>query len=49
MLDYYDIGVTTFLIRGYEPYADAVAYGELVAKVRDEVARRERGGLAAAG
>ncbi len=42
LLDYYDIGVTTFLIRGYNPYDDAVAYGELVAKVRDEVAQRER-------
>jgi alkanesulfonate monooxygenase len=42
LLDYYDIGVTTFLIRGYNPYDDAVAYGELIAKVRDEVADRER-------
>jgi alkanesulfonate monooxygenase len=42
LLDYYDIGVTTFLIRGYEPYDDAVAYGELVTKVRHEVAHRER-------
>ena len=25
LLDYYDIGVTTFLIRGYNPYDDAVA------------------------
>src|SRR4029077_17042426 len=33
LLDYYDIGVTTFLIRGHNPYDDAVAYGELVAKV----------------
>ena len=42
MLDYHAIGVTTFLIRGYNPYDDAVAYGELVAAVRDEVAHRER-------
>jgi alkanesulfonate monooxygenase len=48
LLDYYDIGVTTFLIRGYHPYDDAVAYGELVANVRGEVAARERA-LAAAG
>ena len=43
LLDYYDIGVTAFLIRGYNPYDDAVAYGELVTRVRQEVARRERG------
>ena len=42
LLDYYDIGVTTFLMRGYEPLADAVAYGRLVSLVRREVARRDR-------
>jgi alkanesulfonate monooxygenase len=42
LLDYYDIGVTTFLIRGYNPYDDAVAYGELVDRVRAKVAERER-------
>ncbi len=43
MLDYYDIGVTTFLIRGFEPFEDAVDYGrELIPLVRSEVARRER-------
>ncbi len=42
LLDYYDIGVTTFLIRGYHPYDDAVAYGELVERVRGEVADRDR-------
>jgi alkanesulfonate monooxygenase len=42
LLDYHDIGVTTFLIRGYNPYDDAVAYGELVANVRREVAKREQ-------
>jgi alkanesulfonate monooxygenase len=41
LLDYHDIGVTTFLIRGYDPYDDAVAYGELVGNVRAEVAKRE--------
>jgi alkanesulfonate monooxygenase len=40
LLDYYDIGVTTFLIRGYDPFVDAVAYGELVTRVREEVAGR---------
>jgi alkanesulfonate monooxygenase len=42
LLDYHEVGVTTFLIRGYNPYDDAVAYGELVANVRREVAKRER-------
>jgi alkanesulfonate monooxygenase len=42
LLDYYDIGVTTFLIRGYNPYDDAVAYGELVERVRAKVADRDR-------
>ena len=40
LLDYHDIGVTTFLIRGYDPLDDAVGYGELIARVRAEVARR---------
>jgi alkanesulfonate monooxygenase len=40
MLDYYDIGVTTFLMRGYDPYADVEGYGEVIALVREGVARR---------
>ena len=43
MLDYYDLGVTTLLIRGFDPLADALAYGrELIPLVRTEVARRDR-------
>ena len=43
LLDYVDIGVTTLLIRGYDPYEDAIDYGrDLIPLVRDEVARRER-------
>jgi alkanesulfonate monooxygenase len=43
LLDYVDIGVTTVLIRGYDPYDDAIDYGRhLLPLVRDEVARRER-------
>jgi alkanesulfonate monooxygenase len=42
LLDYYDIGVTTFLIRGFDPYNDAVDFGrELIPRVREEVRRRE--------
>ncbi len=43
LLDYVDIGVTTLLIRGYDPYDDAVDYGRhLLPLVREEVARRDR-------
>jgi alkanesulfonate monooxygenase len=42
LLDYVDIGVTTILIRGYDPLNDAVDYGrELIPLVREEVARRD--------
>jgi alkanesulfonate monooxygenase len=35
--------VTTLLIRGYDPYDDAIDYGRyLLPLVRDEVARRDR-------
>ena len=43
LLDYTDIGVTTLLIRGYDPYDDAIDYGRyLLPLVHEEVARRER-------
>jgi alkanesulfonate monooxygenase len=43
LLDYYDIGVTTLLLRGFEPMKDAIEYGrELIPMVRSEVARRDR-------
>jgi alkanesulfonate monooxygenase len=42
LLDYVDIGVTTLLIRGYDPYDDAIDYGRhLLPVVREEVARRD--------
>jgi alkanesulfonate monooxygenase len=41
LLDYYDVGITTFLIRGFDPVEDALQYGrELIPLVRAEVARR---------
>jgi alkanesulfonate monooxygenase len=51
LLDYVDIGVSTLLIRGYDPLADAVDYGrELLPLVRQELAHRERtGGRSRAG
>ena len=50
MLDYYDLGVTTFLIRGFDPLEDAKAYGrDLLPLVRELVAEREQRPAAAAG
>lgn len=42
LLDYYDLGVTTFLIRGFDPLEDATDYGRaLIPRVRELVAQRE--------
>ena len=42
LLDYYDLGVTTFLIRGFDPLDDALAYGrDLIPRVRERVAARD--------
>ncbi len=42
MLKYHDLGVTTFLIRGFDPLEDAIDYGRaLIPMVRREIARRE--------
>jgi alkanesulfonate monooxygenase len=44
LLDYVDIGVTTILIRGFDPLDDAIDYGRyLLPLVREEVARRDAG------
>jgi len=41
LLDYWDLGITTFLIRGFDPLEDAIAYGrELIPLVRQETASR---------
>ena len=41
LLDYYDLGVDTLLIRGYDPLPDAEGYGrDLIPRVRELVARR---------
>ncbi len=41
LLDYYDLGVTTFLIRGFDPLEDATDYGrELIPRTRQLVAQR---------
>jgi alkanesulfonate monooxygenase len=42
LLDYIELGATTLLIRGFDPYDDAIEYGrELIPLVRAEVARRD--------
>jgi alkanesulfonate monooxygenase len=49
LLDYHDLGVTTFLIRGYDPLDDAIDYGrDLIPAVRAEIARRDTAALAVA-
>jgi alkanesulfonate monooxygenase len=49
LLDYWDLGVTTFLIRGFDPYDDAVDYGRnLIPRVRALVAARAARGAAQA-
>jgi len=41
LLDYYDLGVTNFLIRGFDPLEDAIDYGaNLIPLVRKLVANR---------
>ena len=51
LLDYYDLGVTHFLVRGFDPLNDAIEYGrELLpltrAKVAERDARNDRGARA---
>ncbi len=42
MCDYYDLGITTFLIRGFDPLADNVAYGrDLLPLVRQMIEQRK--------
>jgi alkanesulfonate monooxygenase len=43
LLDYVDLGVTTFLNRGYDPYYDTVDYGRwIIEAVREEATRRQK-------
>ena len=44
LLDYYDAGCSTVLIRGFDPIQDTIDYGkELIPILRDEAARRAGG------
>ena len=48
MLDYYDLGISTFLIRGFDPLVDSIQYGrELIPRVRALVAARDAAGHSA--
>ncbi|MET0360949.1 MAG: LLM class flavin-dependent oxidoreductase [Sphingobium sp.] len=50
MLDYYDIGIDHFLIRGFEPLEDAITYGrDLIPLVRQKVAERDANPVKLAG
>lgn len=41
LCDYYDLGVTTFLIRGFNPLADTIAYGrDLLPLTKQLIAER---------
>ena len=43
LLDYYDLGITTFLIRGFDPVEDAIDYGrELIPLTRKLIEQREQ-------
>jgi alkanesulfonate monooxygenase len=49
MLEYYKLGATSLLIRGYDPRPDAVRYGEeLIPRLREMVAAHDAGGCDAA-
>ena len=44
LLDYWDLGVSTFLIRGFDPLEDATDYGRaLIPRTRELVAQRIAG------
>jgi alkanesulfonate monooxygenase len=50
LLDYYDIGIDHFLIRGFDPLGDSIVYGrDLIPLVRQKVAEREAARPALAG
>ena len=49
LLDYVDLGVTTFLNRGYDPLYDTTDYGRwIIPAVQEEVARRAAAGTSRA-
>ncbi|CAN5188538.1 LLM class flavin-dependent oxidoreductase [soil metagenome] len=48
LLDYYELGITSFLIRGFDPFEDVLDYGRnLIPLVRAAVAERDGARIAA--
>jgi alkanesulfonate monooxygenase len=46
MLRYYDLGITTLLLKGFDPLADAVEFGEkLLPLVREGAQLRDAAGV----
>ena len=42
MLRYYDLGITTLLLKGFDPLADAIEFGKsLIPLVREGAALRD--------
>ena len=41
LMRYVDLGVSTILLRGFDPLEDARDYGDIIRLVRAEVARRD--------
>jgi alkanesulfonate monooxygenase len=42
MLSYYDLGITALLLKGFDPLADAIDFGQrLVPLLREGAARRD--------
>jgi alkanesulfonate monooxygenase len=41
LMRYVDLGVSTILLRGFDPLEDARSYGDIIGIVRAEVARRD--------
>jgi alkanesulfonate monooxygenase len=48
MVEYYDLGVTTFLIRGFDPLQDAIDYGRDLLPLTRALIARQRGTVRAA-
>ncbi len=50
LLAYYDLGCSAFIIRGFDPLADAAEYGrELIPLIREGVAQRRGAGVVSTG
>jgi alkanesulfonate monooxygenase len=48
LLDYYDLGITTFLIRGFDPLEDAIEYGRSLLPLTRQLVAEQIGNSSAA-